>query len=51
MWACAFTDRWRTSLGRGWRSYRCLVGVRWLVENGYGPPGHDPEVAVLLASS
>ena len=26
-------------------SYRCLTAVRWLVENGYGPPAEYPEVA------
>lgn len=34
-------------LVRAWWSYRCLVAVRWLVENGYGPPEDLPEVAVL----
>ena len=32
---------------RGWRSFRCLVVVRWLVENGYGSPKQFPETAVL----
>jgi aminoglycoside phosphotransferase (APT) family kinase protein len=32
---------------RAWQSWRCLVAVRWLVENGYGPPEGYPEVAVL----
>lgn len=30
-----------------WWSYRCLVVVRWLFENGYGPPDEYPEVALL----
>lgn len=34
---------------RAWWSYRCLVGIRWLVENGYGSPDQFPEVAFLLA--
>lgn len=32
---------------RAWWSLRCLGNVRWLVEHGYGPPEHYPEVAVL----
>ena len=32
---------------RAWWSLRCLLGVRWLVENGYGAPEGYPEVAVL----
>ena len=32
---------------RAWWSLRCLLGVRWLVEHGYGPPEDYPEVAVL----
>jgi aminoglycoside phosphotransferase (APT) family kinase protein len=32
---------------RAWWSWRCLVAVRWLSENGYGPPEDYPEVAVL----
>ena len=32
---------------RAWWSLRCLTSVRWLVEHGYGPPEHYPEVAVL----
>ncbi len=32
---------------RAWRSWRCLVAIRWLSENGYGPPDEYPEVAVL----
>lgn len=30
-----------------WWSYRCLTAVRWLIENGYGPPESYPEVAML----
>jgi len=33
-----------------WRSFRCLTAIRWLMENGYGPPEDYPEVAVLLAA-
>jgi aminoglycoside phosphotransferase (APT) family kinase protein len=32
---------------RAWQSWRCLVAVRWLVENGYGAAEDFPEVAVL----
>lgn len=32
---------------RAWWSWRCLVGVRWLCENGYGPPDQLPEVRFL----
>lgn len=32
---------------RAWRSWRCLTSIRWLVENGYGPPEQYPEIAVL----
>jgi hypothetical protein len=32
---------------RGWRSLRCLVATRWLVEHGYGPAEDYPEVALL----
>lgn len=32
---------------RSWWSWRCLVVVRWLFENGYGSPDQFPEVAVL----
>ena len=35
---------------RAWWSWRCLVVVRWLMQNGYGPPEEYPEVAVLLAA-
>lgn len=38
-------------LVRAWWSWRCLVVVRWLVENGYGPPQDYPEVAVLRAQT
>jgi len=34
---------------RAWQSWRCLVAVRWLVENGYGAAADYPEVAVLRA--
>jgi aminoglycoside phosphotransferase len=36
---------------RAWRSWRCLVAVRWLFENGYGAPDKYPEVAVLRSHS
>jgi aminoglycoside phosphotransferase len=36
---------------RAWWSFRCLVVVRWLFENGYGPPEEYPEVAVLRSSA
>ena len=36
---------------RAWWSFRCLVGVRWLFENGYGAPEGYPEVAVLRSVS
>jgi aminoglycoside phosphotransferase (APT) family kinase protein len=32
---------------RAWQSWRCLVAIRWLVENGYGTAEEYPEVAVL----
>lgn len=32
---------------RAWRSLRCLLATRWLLENGYGSPDTLPEVAVL----
>lgn len=32
---------------RAWWSCRCLLGVRWLMENGYGTPDQLPEVSVL----
>ena len=34
---------------RAWQSWRCLIAVRWLVENGYGAADEFPEVAVLLS--
>jgi aminoglycoside phosphotransferase (APT) family kinase protein len=34
-------------LVRAWWSLRCLVAVRWLFENGYGPPERYPEIAAL----
>jgi aminoglycoside phosphotransferase (APT) family kinase protein len=36
---------------RAWWSLRSLLGVRWLVENGYGPPDDYPEVAVLRSQA
>lgn len=36
---------------RAWWSYRSLVVIRWLFENGYGPPQDYPEVAVLRSRS
>lgn len=36
---------------RAWQSWRCLVAVRWLFENGYGAPDDFPEVAVLRSRS
>jgi len=30
-----------------WWSYRSLIAIRWLAENGYGSPETFPEVAVL----
>jgi aminoglycoside phosphotransferase (APT) family kinase protein len=38
-------------LVRAWWSVRSLLGVRWLVENGYGAPDEYPEVAVLRSQS
>lgn len=38
-------------LVRAWWSWRCLVAVRWLFENGYGAPETYPEVAVLRSLS
>jgi len=32
---------------RAWWSFRSLIAIRWLAENGYGPPDKFPEVAVL----
>ncbi len=34
-------------LVRAWWSWRCLVVIRWLFENGYGSPHQFPEVALL----
>ena len=36
---------------RAWRSMRCLLAIRWLSENGYGPPEHYPETALLRSHS
>ncbi len=36
---------------RAWWSWRCLVAIRWLFENGYGAPETYPEVAVLRSLS
>ena len=36
---------------RAWQSWRCLVAVRWLFENGYGAPEQYPVVAVLRSRS
>ena len=36
---------------RAWRSWRCLVVVRWLAENGYGLPDEYPEIAVLRSQA
>ena len=36
---------------RAWWSWRCLVAIRWLTENGYGPPDEYPETAVLRSQS
>ena len=30
-----------------WWSFRSLIAIRWLAENGYGPSERFPEVAVL----
>jgi len=35
------------NLIRAWWSFRCLTGVRWLIDHGYGPPESYPEVAML----
>jgi aminoglycoside phosphotransferase (APT) family kinase protein len=32
---------------RAWWSFRSLIAIRWLAENGYGAPETFPEVAVL----
>jgi aminoglycoside phosphotransferase len=34
-----------------WWSFRCLTAIRWLSENGYGPPGGLPEAEVLRLQS
>ena len=34
---------------RAWWSWRCLVVIRWLSENGYGPIDEYPEFAVLTS--
>jgi aminoglycoside phosphotransferase (APT) family kinase protein len=39
------------SLIRAWWSWRCLVAVPWLFQNGYGAPEEYPEVAVLRSLS
>lgn len=36
---------------RAWWSFRSLTAIRWLSENGYGPPDGYPEVAVLRSLS
>jgi aminoglycoside phosphotransferase (APT) family kinase protein len=36
---------------RAWWSFRSLIAIRWLSENGYGPPEDYPEVAVLRSRS
>ena len=36
---------------RVWRSWRCLVAIRWLFDSGYGAPAHCPEVAVSRSLS
>lgn len=36
---------------RAWWSWRSLVVVRWLFENGYGSPDQFPEVAVLRSQT
>jgi aminoglycoside phosphotransferase (APT) family kinase protein len=33
-----------------WWSWRCLIAVRWLIENGYGAADDLPEVAVLRSA-
>lgn len=38
-------------LVRGWWSWRCLVVIRWLCENGYGSPAELPEAAVLRSQT
>jgi aminoglycoside phosphotransferase (APT) family kinase protein len=36
---------------RAWWSFRSLIVIRWLAENGYGSPQKFPEVAVLRSLS
>ncbi len=36
---------------RAWWSYRSLIAIRWLSENGYGSPETFPEVNVLRSRS
>lgn len=36
---------------RAWWSWRSLVVIRWLSENGYGSPDQFPEVAVLRSQT
>ena len=36
---------------RAWWSFRSLIAIRWLAENGYGSPDTFPEVAVLRAAA
>ena len=36
---------------RAWWSLRCLIAVRFLIENGYGAPEDFPEVAVLRSQA
>jgi len=36
---------------RAWWSLRCLLGVRWLVEHGFGPLEEMPEMAVLRSQA
>ena len=43
----ALVDLVDRGLIRAWWSWRCLVAVRCLFENGYGAPEEYPEVAVL----
>lgn len=35
---------------RAWWSLRCLLGIRWLVEHGFGPLEEMPEISVNRAS-
>ena len=39
------------SMIRAWWSWRCLVAVPWLFENGYGAPKKYPEVGMLRSLS